>query len=210
MPGKHRREFVPGYLSVRHRSASHSLLHVSDEHRFSNLSSLVHPLLFFSCSLIAMMHFRLFAFAVAHILPVLAEVSSGQGNCTCGFYDGLTKELFTDSIIVYFNETTNVPTEFVAEEYAQNYAKDWVRGQRQGHLRAQLITTRMPSIAKARGLKTSYSTTASLFNSWYSPQPTITLSTAQVFERQGATSSMAPSALYSEHRIQGPAALRLP
>jgi hypothetical protein len=103
-------------------------LHVSDEHRLSNLSSLLHPLLFFSRSLIAMMHFRLLAFAFAHVLPAFAEVSSGQGNCTCGFYDSLTKELFTDSIIVYFNETTNVPTEFVAEEYAQIYAKDWVRG----------------------------------------------------------------------------------
>jgi hypothetical protein len=73
-----------------------------------------------------MMYSRLFALALVHILPVIAEVSSGQGNCTCGFYDSLTEELFTDSIIVYFNETTSLPTEFVAEEFAQDYAKDWV------------------------------------------------------------------------------------
>jgi hypothetical protein len=72
------------------------------------------------------MYFRLFFLAIVHVIPTLAEVSNGQGNCTCGFYDSVSKELFTDSIIVYFNETTSLPTEFVVEEFAQKYAKDWV------------------------------------------------------------------------------------
>jgi len=68
----------------------------------------------------------LLGLALVHVLPVLADVSRGQENCTCGFYDGQTKELFTDSIIVYFNETTGIPADFVAEEFQQKYGKDWV------------------------------------------------------------------------------------
>jgi hypothetical protein len=101
-------------------------LHVSDGYYLSDLSSLLHHLSFFRRSLIVTMYFRLFVLAIVHIVPTLAEVSNGQGNCTCGFYDSVSKELFTDSIIVYFNETTSLPTEFVAEEFAQKYAKDWV------------------------------------------------------------------------------------
>lgn len=68
----------------------------------------------------------LLGLAFAHILPALAEVSRGTDNCTCGFYDSRTEELYTDSIIVYFNETNGLPFEFVAEEFEDNYAKDWV------------------------------------------------------------------------------------
>jgi hypothetical protein len=74
--------------------------------------------MFYSC---------LLGLAFVHILPALADVTRGQDNCTCGFYDTKTQELFTDSIIVYFNETNQLPIEFIAEDFAQNYAKDWVR-----------------------------------------------------------------------------------
>ncbi|KAF1836633.1 hypothetical protein BDW02DRAFT_520792 [Decorospora gaudefroyi] len=79
-----------------------------------------------------MLYFRLFGAAFVHFLPALAEVSSRQGNCSCGFYDSQTRELFTDSVIIYFNETTNLPSDFVAEEYVQNYGKDWNALYREG------------------------------------------------------------------------------
>lgn len=75
-----------------------------------------------------MVRSTLLGLAFFHILPALAEVSRGTKNCTCGFYDNQTEELYTDSIIVYFNETTGLPFEFVAEEFEQNYVKDWVWG----------------------------------------------------------------------------------
>ncbi|KAJ4339127.1 hypothetical protein N0V95_007879 [Ascochyta clinopodiicola] len=56
---------------------------------------------------------------------VASEAVSGNGNCTCGFYDENTGSLFTDSIIVYFNETKDLPSEFVAEQYSNKYEKDW-------------------------------------------------------------------------------------
>ncbi|KAI2479477.1 Acyl-transf-3 multi-domain protein [Pyrenophora tritici-repentis] len=74
----------------------------------------------------------LLGLALVHVLPALADVSRGQESCTCGFYDGQTKELFTDSIIVYFNETTDIPADFVAEEFQQRYGKDWNAVYREG------------------------------------------------------------------------------
>lgn len=65
------------------------------------------------------------------VLPLLsalfasAEVLSGGKNCSCGFYDEKTEELFTDSLIVYFNETNSLPADLVAENFAQKYEKDW-------------------------------------------------------------------------------------
>ena len=76
------------------------------------------------------------------LLPALlasAEVHSGEKHCTCGFYDDRTKQLFTDSIIVYFNETSSLPEDFIAEEYAHKYEKDWNAVNRQGAKPANII-----------------------------------------------------------------------
>lgn len=61
-----------------------------------------------------------------------SEVVGASGNCTCGFYDAGTQSVFTDSIIVYFNETDGLPSEFVAEQYTNKYEKDWNAIYRQG------------------------------------------------------------------------------
>jgi hypothetical protein len=60
-----------------------------------------------------------------HALPVFAQANSRNGNCSCGFYDSGTAEVFTDSIIVYFNETSALPNDLVAESYTHKYEKDW-------------------------------------------------------------------------------------
>jgi hypothetical protein len=110
------------------RSTLLGRLHVWDDDHLYFLYTLPLLLLSFGLSFIAMLSFRLFGLALVHILPTFAEVSRGSRNCTCGFYDSQTEELFTDSIIVYFNESTTVPNDFVAEKFTQNYAKDWVCG----------------------------------------------------------------------------------
>ncbi|USP79792.1 uncharacterized protein yc1106_07066 [Curvularia clavata] len=79
-----------------------------------------------------MIYSSLLGLALVHILPALADVSRGTDNCTCGFYDGQTKQLYTDSIIVYFNETTGLPFDFIAEDFEQHYAKDWNAVYREG------------------------------------------------------------------------------
>jgi hypothetical protein len=76
--------------------------------------------------------FAFLAWALLYALPTVGEVASGNRNCTCGFYDIDTGSVFTDSIIVYFNETDGVPSEFVAERYSNKYEKDWNAIYRQG------------------------------------------------------------------------------
>ncbi|KAF2015707.1 glycoside hydrolase family 16 protein [Aaosphaeria arxii CBS 175.79] len=65
---------------------------------------------------------------------ILGEVFRGDQNCSCGFYDPDTEELFTDAIIVYFNETDRIPDDFVTEKYENTYEKDWNAIYRQGAL----------------------------------------------------------------------------
>lgn len=47
-------------------------------------------------------------------------------SCDCGFYDRATKQLFTDSIIVYFNETQTIPQNvFQAQTFVHKSEKGW-------------------------------------------------------------------------------------
>jgi hypothetical protein len=67
-------------------------------------------------------------------LQVSADVFSRDENknCTCGFYDTNTKEWFTESLVVYFNETESLPKDFIAEKYENKYEIDWNAVFRQG------------------------------------------------------------------------------
>lgn len=72
------------------------------------------------------MFFATFLFSVLFSASLtVGEVAGGDKSCTCGFVDNDTGNLFTDSIIVYFNETDSLPAEFVAEDYTNTYEKDW-------------------------------------------------------------------------------------
>ena len=51
----------------------------------------------------------------------------------CGFYDPPSKNLFTDSLMVYFNETTALPiSDFVQKSWTHEYEKGWNTEFRQG------------------------------------------------------------------------------
>lgn len=80
--------------------------------------------------------FRLLSLVVllVHSMQVSADVFSKNEdrNCTCGFYDTNTKEWFTESLVVYFNETDSLPNDFVAEQYENKYEIDWNAVYRQG------------------------------------------------------------------------------
>ena len=53
-------------------------------------------------------------------------------DCSCGFYDPETSERFTDSIVVYFNETESLPDDFAVQHYENHYEKGWNTQYRQG------------------------------------------------------------------------------
>ncbi|KAF2792669.1 glycoside hydrolase family 16 protein [Melanomma pulvis-pyrius CBS 109.77] len=72
-----------------------------------------------------------FVVVFVHSLLASADVTGGK-NCSCGFYDINTEQVFTDSIIVYFNESRSLPKDFVAEDYQHKYEKDWNAIYRQG------------------------------------------------------------------------------
>ncbi|TIA54179.1 hypothetical protein D6C79_01116 [Aureobasidium pullulans] len=53
--------------------------------------------------------------------------------CSCGFYDRSTDQIFTDSIIVYFNETQTIPDDvFQAQSFTHKSEKGWNSLYRQG------------------------------------------------------------------------------
>ncbi|KKY24778.1 putative glycoside hydrolase family 16 [Phaeomoniella chlamydospora] len=53
--------------------------------------------------------------------------------CTCGFYDEAVDKVFTESSIVYFNETDGIPTDdFVVEEFEHRYDRGWNTMYREG------------------------------------------------------------------------------
>jgi hypothetical protein len=54
-------------------------------------------------------------------------------DCSCGFYDNSTGDLFTESTITYFNETTGIPlVDFIPQVYEHKYEKGWNSLFRQG------------------------------------------------------------------------------
>jgi len=69
----------------------------------------------------------------AHDTPVPGAPSTLNKNCSCGFYDSNTGNIFTEALIVYFNETTSFPTEdFTIEEYKHKWEKSWNAIYREG------------------------------------------------------------------------------
>ena len=64
-----------------------------------------------------------------NLVTAIATPTSPAKNvsdCTCGFYDPVTQNLFTESAIVYFNETDDLPSEvFVPQSYEHGNEKGW-------------------------------------------------------------------------------------
>jgi hypothetical protein len=64
-------------------------------------------------------------------------------DCSCGFYDPVTKDLFTESSIVYFNETKQLPADILVPEVYQNqYEKGWNARYRQAYTQSNIILGR--------------------------------------------------------------------
>ncbi|KAH6664461.1 hypothetical protein B0J14DRAFT_551896 [Halenospora varia] len=55
-----------------------------------------------------------------------------DSDCSCGYYDSATDEVFTEAIITYFNETSVLSPDFITEDYKNKFEKDWNAIYRQG------------------------------------------------------------------------------
>lgn len=61
-----------------------------------------------------------------------AATTTDVDGCACGFYDETADLYFTDSTIVYFNESTSIPSDFVVEEFEHRYDRGWNNMYRMG------------------------------------------------------------------------------
>ncbi|KAK7556250.1 hypothetical protein IWX91DRAFT_346187, partial [Phyllosticta citricarpa] len=57
--------------------------------------------------------------------------AAASSDCSCGFYDDSTGNLFTESLIQYFNETSDL-SEFIVEDFEHKVEKSWNSKYRQG------------------------------------------------------------------------------
>ena len=69
-----------------------------------------------------------------HLTLILgAVIVQDVNDCSCGFYDPTADLLFTDTSIVYFNETESIPTDqFHVEDFEHRYDRGWNTVYRQG------------------------------------------------------------------------------
>jgi len=78
-----------------------------------------------------------FYFYLALILISIAFTSNvlatSTADCSCGFYDPTTRNVFTESTIVYFNETEELPIQaLVSESYEHRFDRGWNTLYREG------------------------------------------------------------------------------
>lgn len=67
------------------------------------------------------------------IAVVNAAAPSTPSICPCGFQDPGSKEIYTESLIVYFNETDTIdPAIFTTQQYDHRKEKGWTTTYRQG------------------------------------------------------------------------------
>lgn len=68
----------------------------------------------------------LFLSIFAIVLVIQAAAGRDAANCLCGYYDEAAGNIWTESIIAYFNETTATPIPtFIGESYSHKYEKGW-------------------------------------------------------------------------------------
>ncbi|MCJ1459983.1 hypothetical protein MMC28_010362 [Mycoblastus sanguinarius] len=97
----------------------------------------------------------LFTIFCALIFPTANAVNSTATGCPCGYFDSTAQNLFTESIIVYFNETTALPIPgFLEESFSHDYEKGWNTQFREG-----------ASVSNVDISDSPYATNTSAFNS---------------------------------------------
>lgn len=90
-----------------------------------------------------------FLTAVASSMDPTKDVA----ECSCGYYDDVTGNWFTESAIVYFNETEELPEDvFYAQQYVNQREKGWNTQFRQG---ASVSNVQVGSNASDRASTTS-------------------------------------------------------
>lgn len=71
----------------------------------------------------------------AYVLLGFAQtlLATNVQDCSCGFTDKSKNQIYTDAIIVYFNETSTIPTQdFFRQDFVHKKEYGWTTVYRQG------------------------------------------------------------------------------
>ncbi|KAK4994226.1 hypothetical protein LTR66_005696 [Elasticomyces elasticus] len=59
-------------------------------------------------------------------ISLALALASSSDQCSCGFYDASSQQLYAESIIVYFNETSSLPSDVLAvQDFTHRSEKGW-------------------------------------------------------------------------------------
>ncbi|KAF7960624.1 hypothetical protein EAE96_000300 [Botrytis aclada] len=94
------------------------------------------------------------AFSV-HAQSSSAHSIASSDDCSCGYYDIVTGNIFTESLITYFNETDTLSDDFILQSYENKYEKDYNSIFRQGSNPVNINLLNSSSVASNNNDSTS-------------------------------------------------------
>ncbi|KAA8574809.1 hypothetical protein EYC84_004056 [Monilinia fructicola] len=101
-----------------------------------------------------------------------ATTTSSNDDCKCGYYDTATGNFFTESLIVYFNETDTLSDDFILQSYENKYEKDYNSIFRQGSNPININFLNSSFFTSNRGDTESHSSSKLHFSRQISPNST--------------------------------------
>ncbi|ATZ50335.1 hypothetical protein BCIN_05g06940 [Botrytis cinerea B05.10] len=101
------------------------------------------------------------AFSV-HAQSSSTPTIASSDDCSCGYYDIVTGNLFTESLITYFNETDTLSDDFILQSYENKYEKDYNSIFRQGSNPVNIKLLNSSSLASKKDDSTSQVVSRSL------------------------------------------------
>ena len=105
---------------------------------------------------------RIVLLSLVFSATVKAAIASTTESCSCGYYDATTGATWTESIIIYFNETNGsaIPS-FIQESYVHKYEKGWDTQFRTG---ADVSNIELPNFTSAPSSLNSLAMKVSPYN----------------------------------------------
>jgi hypothetical protein len=88
--------------------------------------------LYFISTVAKMLFLTLVVFSFLCFALAQDTTTQDVANCTCGFYNPEVDMVFTDTSIIYFNETDTMPDDVVSESFEHKYDRGWNALYRQG------------------------------------------------------------------------------
>ncbi|TEY65919.1 hypothetical protein BOTCAL_0135g00060 [Botryotinia calthae] len=149
------------------------------------------------------------AFSV-HAQSSSASTVASSDDCSCGYYDIVTGNLFTESLITYFNETDTLSDDFILQSYENKYEKDYNSIFRQGSNPVNIKLLNSSSLASNKDDSTSQFVSESL-SSRHTPSNFTHGNIPKIATEKDGNSSMAnnPVSLFSPSARSSTSSLKL-